>query len=155
MRSQCLRDAEACTLAETGECMIERPVKPQPGNQWAGCNPEVSAYIDDDVLRVKEECSDRAAFYCIRSPLGQPGERRWCQETWCNPDYLEDGITCRDYTYYKATHDDPKEWRGCWRSPVTMPRWASRFTVEVLSTDVFIRDGVWCWRARVRRVEDA
>ena len=155
MKPITLRDAESRTLELTGECVIERPVKPQPLQTQVDMRMDWWEWKPDEY---GISCYSREALsnaMLDMSPLGQPGERRWCQETWCNPDYLEDGITCRDYTYYKATHDDPKEWRGCWRSPVTMPRWASRFTVEVLSTDVFIRDGVWCWRARVRRVEDA
>ena len=165
MRSQCLRDAESRTLAETGECVIERPVKPQPWMYESGQLVwEYGTGIEEIRKQMLEHC-----------PLGQPGEQRWCRETWMLYDLLVDGITRKPDRYritYKARKDGYAtltQWlssptalkametgymaEGLWRSPVTMPRWASRFTVKVLSTEAIQRDGVWYWTARVRRVE--
>ena len=44
--------------------------------------------------------------------------------------------------------------KGHWRSPLTMPRWASRLSLRVVSVAVE-RDasGVWSWRVGVERIE--
>jgi hypothetical protein len=84
-----------------------------------------------------------------RCQLGQPGERRWVRETWgvgARPCHLEGW---RDGLEYKADEHDLwgsellplravdvpdgkslEDYPNGWRSPVSMPRWASRFTIE-------------------------
>ena len=63
-------------------------------------------------------------------PYGQPGDRLWVRETWC--EYEPDDIQGTKI-YYKA---NIKSEYGLpeWRSPIFMPRWASRITLEI--TDV-------------------
>lgn len=60
--------------------------------------------------------------------IGRAGDRLWVRET-----FLETipGIGVR----YRADNDRP-EWRGLWKSPATMPRWASRLTLEIVSVSV-------------------
>ena len=74
-------------------------------------------------------------------PYGQPGDRLWVRETWFNPDHEAYHWACPvcKTTYYKAT-DDPEEWP--WKSPIFMPRWASRILMERTED------------ARVERLED-
>lgn len=67
----------------------------------------------------------------ITCPLGVPGTELRCKETWCNT-WPFSGKTCLDGPCFKATGDGE-----CgaaitgqrWRSPVTMPAWASRITL--------------------------
>lgn len=65
--------------------------------------------------------------YC---PYGVPGDKLWVRETWSNinkpeypPDiyYKADALIAEDY--------DSTEWK--WKSPIYMPRWASRITLEI------------------------
>lgn len=63
----------------------------------------------------------------IKCPYGIPGDRLWVRETWC---YV--GEVPGPEIIYKATTPDFKGWA----SPIYMPRWASRITLEILSVRV-------------------
>jgi len=69
----------------------------------------------------------------LACPYGVPGDRLWVRETWRGGD-----IIC----YGPHYHAD-EEWHknAGWKSPMCMPRWASRITLEI--TDV-----------RVQRLQD-
>jgi len=105
-----------------------------------------------DLLRRNHSC-----------PYGKPGDRLWCKETW-KPGYYhdadhEDGpkvsaiyqATNTEAVIAAPTYEMAKRWDRefsedghmppRWRSPIVMPRWASRILLEV--TDV-----------RVERVQD-
>jgi len=73
---------------------------------------------------------------CFTVPYA-PGGRLWVRETW-----TQDGCVDGMAAYGVDGHDFPS-WveSGKWRSPVTMPRWASR--ISLLVTDV-----------RVERLQD-
>ncbi len=59
-----------------------------------------------------------------RCPYGQPGDRLWVREVaaW-NPELREPGDV-----WYRADKN--------WRSPIYMPRWASRLTLEIVGVRV-------------------
>ena len=66
-----------------------------------------------------------------------PGDRLWVREAWNVPDaYLlpENRETALGLMNYRAT---PWAEPGAWRSPIHMPRWASRLTLTV--TDVRVQ----------------
>lgn len=66
-----------------------------------------------------------------------PGDRLWVREAWNVPDaYLlpENRETALGLMNYRAT---PWAEPGAWRSPIHMPRWASRLTLVV--TDVRVQ----------------
>lgn len=93
----------------------------------------------------------------IRSPLGKPGDRLWVRETWQLLDPHQDGDLAvvgvdrfangRRAPWVGVTNNRPIEWTtvyradgdlehpefgaACWRSPILMPKWASRITLEV------------------------
>lgn len=84
-----------------------------------------------------------------RCPLGGPGDRLVCKETWAHdaPSLTECRWRYEDIMgglpgygpYYQA--DPVHENAGLrWRSPATMPAWASRITLEVV--------GVRCMRVQ-------
>ena len=167
MRSQCLRDPEARELQETGETTLIREVKPQP--RYDAFNSDVRTAV---TFRGATQCAVgpnsrasidgwlRSEIGKLPCPLGAVGEKRWVRETWCAIGYWKEppeaNIKFLDGSYlfcrapsleamyklvgYSGTH---------WRPAITMPRWASRATVEVVESDVFQDGGVWYWRAKV------
>jgi len=98
--------------------------------------------------------ADTTQVVRINCPYGVAGDRLWVRETWCRPsldayEYITDdrprgqvidGVDLREAVFYKAT--DPNvfhcedENRSPWRSPIFMPRWASRITLEVTGVRV-------------------
>lgn len=91
----------------------------------------------------------------LRCPYGQPGERLWVRERWQLVDPLEVAEERRGsrapftgcqgpraipwVAAYRADGDLSHPANGApivWRSPVHMPRWASRITLEIESVRV-------------------
>lgn len=93
-----------------------------------------------------------------KCPYGIPGDQLWVRETWQYADWSEDG---QPYIRYRSDdavllragdENSPEVWATLsapenykidgkaadhrWRPPVTMPRWASRITLEVLGVRV-------------------
>jgi hypothetical protein len=83
----------------------------------------------------------------VRCPYGRPGDRLWVKETWdCtreeatmmfdNTNRVASGekfyMIMRSYRADFKGEGAPET--GCWRSPLFMPRWASRLLLEI--TDV-------------------
>lgn len=166
-----LRPHEARRLAECGEVLVARAVKPQP-TSWHG-RIEVEVDEEEGFANVEAVSPGMASRWTIRCPFGQVGERRWVRETaelqsicgWNVPGaeselrYKGGGVqkfkrpNALPYDFSKAI------------GAACMPRWASRFTVEAASiacrqpttedkaTIAGVEDGVWYWLAVMRRVE--
>jgi hypothetical protein len=104
------------------------------------------------------ETDSLASYGLIHCPYGQPGDRLWCREAFWT-DRRDPGVVVYDATpewgKYKnaaepvrSTHPDetlttrdearramlPKFWSK--RSPLFMPRWASRLTLEITEVRV-------------------
>jgi hypothetical protein len=91
-------------------------------------------------------------------PFGAPGDRLWVRETWfeeCDPETVRPYETRR--ARYLATEteevmqmDDDGGWawnkdgtaKSPWRSPIHMPRWASRITLELTQVRVDRLQGI-------------
>ena len=110
----------------------------------------------------------------IPCPLGQPGDRLWVRETWAALEPAASEETAREHMdrvlsgpdgltlalWYRADGempvvdqlfaDDGDAIR--WRSPVTMPRWASRITLEIADVGVERAAGEWVWVVTFRRL---
>jgi hypothetical protein len=69
------------------------------------------------------------------NPFGPPGDRLWVRETWAHRRWMLGDASPNPTTIYRADGDDLN---GCsyWRSPIHMPRWASRITLEIVSVRV-------------------
>lgn len=99
-----------------------------------------------------EELADSTA---IRCPYGVVGDRLWVRETWCEFDHVhwEDTSLPKDYlslrygtprrnacAYRAETDADGERIRADygyqWKTPLFMPRWASRLTLEVTEVRV-------------------
>ena len=67
-------------------------------------------------------------------PYGQPGDRLWVRESFCDHGY--DAMCPDDPAADLQMRKDHIEYREChegkgWTSPLFMPRWASRLTLEI------------------------
>ena len=96
----------------------------------------------------------------IACPHGRPGDRLWVRETWqyapvkyCDcpqgseaqpcDDWIE-GIGCRS-NRTEVIYREDEATAAKWRSPIHMPRWASRITLEI--TDIRVE--------RLQEISDA
>ena len=81
------------------------------------------------------------AFKC---PYGAPSDRLWVRETWIEPPYvtgrmLREGADTWPRACYRAddeNEEELQEWGWRVRSPLHMPRWASRITLEITGVRV-------------------
>lgn len=151
-------------LLDGRKTQTRRIVKPTKDRNGSGCHLSP--------CEVAGEINAGDYFLC---PYGQPGDRLWVKETW-RPEIAHscamDACDCADvFVRYAAggtgqpffDRDIPDEWlmpkasaKGN-VSPLFMPRWASRITLEIVSVRVewlqdispnyCIEEGAW-------RIED-
>jgi hypothetical protein len=125
-----------CAILEGRKTQTRRVVKVP---RWAlagqmecdGCEPN---------WPMAEDCyGDRQKIDC---PYGQPGDRLWVRETFCEFDPNKHGILGihEKYAYRAETTPEGEEIRKgygySWRPSIFMPRWASRITLEVTAVRV-------------------
>lgn len=109
---------------------------------WRGSQralPYEPWYVSEDG-RLLVDCSEaddshgngdyREFTTCQRHPYGRAGDRLWVRETW-SWDAEYEGPGC---VSYRARDDERQGQR--WRSPIHMPRWASRLLLTVTEVRV-------------------
>lgn len=136
-------------ILEGRKTQTRRVVKPQPAevSPGAGRTPGLVR------LRASDPCLSTHGDAC---PYGKPGDRLWVRETWQLFDPDIDPISPERFgarAPYDGVDDErPIRWTTCyasdgplahptlgaarWRSPIFMPRWASRITLEILRVRV-------------------
>ncbi len=82
----------------------------------------------------------------FRCPYGVVGDRFWVRETWAAPTCYDDEkprdlpatLAEGDELIYRAESPDyqVRALGSFWRSPLFMPRWASRITLEIVNVRV-------------------
>lgn len=78
--------------------------------------------------RVKSKCpATEMWFKDIQCRYGKPGDRLWVREAW---NFISDEIIVLAYRADDETQIDK------WRSPILMPREASRITLEIIDVRV-------------------
>lgn len=137
MKPITLHPHEIRRLIDTGSVTVWRPMKPQP--RWDTLGGFEAWECKGGHVHVWDEDRDpdEVAFVnqCAPHP---PGSERWVRETWRgNTDgELEIAInyqvddTVKDFYIDQLPRDVYQlklDW--AWRSPATMPRWASRLSV--------------------------
>jgi hypothetical protein len=149
----------ACAILEGRKSQTRRAIDPQPDipnwMNWIEMEPK------NGLARFRKVAPDwpddsRDDIYCR---YGQTGDRLWVRETWrLSPDACEgwptDAKPCPGFIDYRSdnsslerfapdfaaierltTGRDPDwDWDNppyAWKSPIHMPRWASRITLEI------------------------
>lgn len=135
-----------------------RVVKPQP-TPATQFNTNVPHQPGDWIWPYKDSSAQRVTNlpggpegWSKHCPYGQPGDRLWVREahmldppidftwpsvgdTFASVADIPDRYRSPEHVLYRADEKLTGEWR--WRSPIHMPRWASRITLEV--TDVRVQ----------------
>lgn len=156
MKSIILRDHEVRFLIDGRLTQLRRAVKPQPViiNHEPRCARPGELFVCPDLLPTGPgpqwcfvACESVGTYRYMGAdvfaqefcPLGVPGEQRWVRETW----FCATGEPGPTLCHYRAD-GDRDEFQRLWRSSATMPRWASRLTVEVVRT----------WVERVQEISE-
>ncbi len=108
-------------------------IKPQPLPYW------IPATVLANGVAIFDE-QHGLDVHRLKCPYGQLGDRLWVRETFCD---LGDG-SMPGRVLYKASFDDLDAemmrqsgvGMPIWKSPVCMPRWASRITLEIINIRV-------------------
>lgn len=171
-----LKDDEVRAILDDTRTTLEIPLPAAPrrgpadGEWWLLTGPGMTYTSNleriDRIDRVTKRLIDRTERYV---PLGEwladrcpyrVGTRIWVREAFAmrsDVDPAADRGKAIHYLHYRATYEGNlgDEWHsyGRWRAARTMPRWASRITLEVLSVCPVERDGRWSWFLYFRRVE--
>jgi len=126
-----------CAILHGVKTQTRRVVKPQP--QPPASASTIFCHEVDTGYGFFSEDRDWAC------PFGGPGDHLWVRETWqCQYDEQHDGRLRLQYRADNAVRlSDPDSvlWetlgeRPGWRSPMHMPRWASRIRLTVLNVRV-------------------
>jgi len=123
-------------ILEGRKMQTRRVVKPQPVGHWGSRVPPLAGGVLQCITVA--DWKPRDAY--IRCPYGVVGDRLWVRETWqgwhSSGEELDRGVEHESASYvtYKA---DGKSFPVEWRSPLFMPHWASRITLEI--TDVRVQ----------------
>jgi len=139
-------NAEEVRAIQNGATVLMRPVKPQPQRDetwgwsierdkpfWIPSDTEKSGRSICSVFKtnILEALTTTLTWMCPY-PVGS---ELWVRETWEGELYGKP-IYKADYEPYKAfTGEYPLGRPDKWRSPVMMPRWASRFTLVVTGVE--------------------
>jgi hypothetical protein len=73
----------------------------------------------------------------LRRTYGQPGDRLWVRETWrtYGDRSLSECVGARDIQF-AASSDEAALAIFKWRSPIHMPRWAARITLQIVAVRI-------------------
>ena len=132
-----------------------RVMKPQPPDDDGKiCGPEwftptvIDRFGDEQPGAEIFGIYTEAGAWGIKSPYGAPGDRFWVRETWRNQPQKFNKES-RDYKDYEVEFqaDFTVAENACygrrggispvkWRSPIYMPRWASRILLEITNVRV-------------------
>jgi hypothetical protein len=155
-----------CAILDGRKTMTRRVVKNQPGPTTVGYTELCSGHFNpvrslrafggdignDDHKRALGEIWADEKNKTLTCPCGQPGDLLWVKETWV-PDPPINGwpgdiewngcgrpiagvpklYQHPEFCIYKASWDSIDL---SWRSPIFMPRWASRLTLEITAVRV-------------------
>lgn len=140
-QAESIRGILSGTKTQTRRVCKVQPAPWQNHYQEGGCHVSdwKPAQCEDgtwDLISGYADNSDKAFGRC---PYGEPGDLLWCREAWALPqgtrlrDLEPDDHITQGHVLYRADWERDE----AWSSPLFMPRWASRITLEL--TDVRVQ----------------
>lgn len=157
---------EVRAILDGRKTQARRPIRNMPPMPAANCHPNhkqrhAAPYFDAycSERRTTEnprgmsdrwcwwQVDDRQCLTTTRCPFGKPGDRLYVKETWSGYDGIEyradeEGLEDdEDLSCHKVKVPDDidvyiSDYRHGWHSSTSMPRWASRITLEVVDVRV-------------------
>ncbi len=114
-------------ILEGRKTQSRRVTKPQPLDSYLPDSDILKALkrIPQKTLRLRDKDNPEFIHVIPKCPYGQVGDRLWVRETWVQCSYPSPS----QEIHYKASHN--KALSEKWHSPIFMPRWASRVTLEI------------------------
>jgi hypothetical protein len=137
-------------ILEGRKTQTRRVIKPQPidtelieiicGGKVHYRRPVNDPMIEEALKTPEYHVRSVIAGLIEKCPYGQPGDRLWVRETWdvrFLEGYLEKHICYRaNHVAIPLKHEYNKKLDYNWKSPMFMPRWASRITLEIVNIRV-------------------
>lgn len=136
-------------LLDGSKTQTRRLVKDAPADTYEVVSSLLADHGDLWEFRCRGERGMEHHPIAIRCPYGSPGDRIWCKESYalapaCNDPDPEDQD---DWSVVYRSDSDGRPWLSSldenavevkppWRSPLFMPRWASRLTLELVEVRV-------------------
>lgn len=137
-------DSVRTTLAGR-KTMTRRVIKPQPDESVTALVPRrtrAGNVLWGNALWKTKRYGTLIELQPRKCPYGQEGDRLWVKETWM----LGDTLQAWDIPEAIAAHNESALYRADvngedttgwgWKSPLFMPRWASRLTLEIVNVKV-------------------
>lgn len=127
-----LRAHEVRGILAGRQTQIRRVMKPQPSKQL----------LDDyEEIRIKygiNTTDGQMIADCFPLRFGAVGDRLWGRETWDYHVHALDELNEKDgpFVYWADPFSHQDRISSRWRSPIHMPRWASRITLDVVNVRV-------------------
>lgn len=130
MKPITLRAHEVRQLQTAGEVLVVRRIKWPVYGAWAGGKRRVMTEREAEKITAE---IDGGLLHRPVCPHGMPRERRWVRETWAYGVHAMASARDEEGPFVYAATNHGEQGRLCdrWRSPVVMPRWASRYVVEI------------------------
>jgi hypothetical protein len=157
-KSIILHAPEIRQLQETGEAVVFRAMNPQP--HFVEATKFMKAHY-----RWKDFICEQRDRPGVFGPY-VPGQVAWVKETFqITPVYeVDSGIYEAGYPYESIPREKPSNaWitykqcgdEGPWRPAIHMPRWASRFNIEITAVSVEQVEGVWNWKYEIKKASES
>lgn len=140
------------SILEGRKTQTRRVIKPQPVPIGTSAVDRFEYF--DDGLWLPTSKSGKSGIFLpskYRCPYGTEGNRLWVRENWATTlsGVPTDGIA------YKADYPADRAKTIKWKSPIHMPRWASRITLKVLNIRVERIQQITareCWAEGIERI---
>lgn len=117
--------------------MKQRPIifsKPMVLAILAGHKTQTRRIAKNQANEHPADESTHGIVQTLDSPYGKTGDLLWVKETWRSPhefDQLKPSLIPQA-TPIDYLADSSAGWASKWRTPLFMPRWASRITLEIV-----------------------
>lgn len=138
-RPKNFRSEEVKAIQEGRKTQFQEAIKiPKYGRIKPATHYDPPCDSHDGGVAICFDQSGLASWETLACPYGRVGDRLWCRESWV-PSFH--GLDC----VYKADEIKGELFPiDKWKPPISMPRWASRITLEITEIDVqYLNRWVW------------